>query len=104
MQFVFAFILIFHSVIHLMGVTKAYKPAAIPQLSRSISKQEGHLWFFTSLLLLTSFVALLLSLDWWNLTALLGAFISQLLISLNWEDAKFGTLLNLIIFAVCLYP
>jgi hypothetical protein len=104
MKFVFAFVLIFHSVIHLMGVTKAYKPAAIPQLSRSITKQEGFLWLFTALLLFTAFVSFLLSTDMWQLTALTGAFISQLLISLNWQDAKFGTLLNLLIFAVCLTP
>lgn len=97
MRIVFAIILFFHALIHLLGVIKAFGPASIPQFSRHISKPEGTLWMLCMLLLIITFVLYLRKNDLWPTLAIAGAIFSQLLISLNWKDAKYGTLINLLI-------
>lgn len=72
----------------------------VPQLSRDISKTEGAFWFLDAVLLLLSLVFLVLKKDLWPILAIAGALLSQFLISLNWSDAKYGTIVNLLIMAV----
>lgn len=100
MRIVFAIILFLHALIHLMGVIKAFGSGNIPQLSRHISKPEGVLWMLCMLLLVTTFVLYLRENDLWPTLAIAGAILSQLLISLNWKDAKFGTFPNLLIVGI----
>lgn len=102
MRFFFALLLLIHGLIHLIGLIKSINPEAIPQLNRNISKTEGIIWLLTSLLLLLSFFLMILRKELWPAVAITGVIISQFLISLNWEDAKFGTLANLLIMAVAL--
>lgn len=97
MRIGFAFLLIIHGLIHLIGVFKAFGSASIPQFSRHISKPEGILWIICMLLLITTFVLYLRRNDLWPTLAIAGSILSQLLISFNWKDAKYGTIANLII-------
>ena len=90
-------ILFIHGLIHLMGFTKAFQLAEIDQLTLPISKSAGIFWLIGCLLMLTSGVALLLKLNWWWAFALLGVVTSQILIIMSWQDAKFGTIANIII-------
>jgi len=80
-----------------MGFTKAFQLAEIDQLTLPISKSAGLFWLFGCLLMLVSGAALLLKLNWWWAVALLGVIISQVLIIMSWQDAKFGTVANAII-------
>lgn len=102
MKYLFAFLLLLHSLIHLLGFVKAFKPQYIPQLSRNISRLEGVAWALAFILLLAGFVLYLQKNELWPSIVIGGVILSQVLISLNWDDARFGTLANLIILGVAL--
>ncbi len=102
MKVIFAILLGLHALLHFMGSVKAFQPQLIPQLSRNIGMAEGILWLLDGLLLLTALFLLLFQNGLWAVLAVTGALLSQLLIGLNWSDAKYGTLINLLIFAVAI--
>lgn len=97
MRIVLLVILLIHGIIHLMGFAKAFQLAEIEQLTLPISKSAGVFWLIGCLLMLLSGAALLLKLNWCWAVALLGVGISQTLIFISWQDAKFGTVANIII-------
>ncbi len=96
----FGLLLLLHGLIHFLGAAKAFQPESIPQITRSIPKPEGVLWILAGLLLLGALASLIFQKNWWPALAIVGVIISQFVVSLSWEDAKFGTLANLIILAV----
>lgn len=95
----FAIILLLHGLIHLMGFTKAFKLAEVPQLSGSFSKPAGVLWLLTALLFTFSVLFFYLKKDWWWMVAAPAVVLSQILIFTQWRDAKFGTVANVIALA-----
>lgn len=99
LRFIFAFILVVHGLIHLMGFAKAFKLAEVPQLTGSFSKPVGMLWFVTALLFVASALFFFLKKDWWWMVAAPAVLLSQILIFTQWRDAKFGTLANVIALA-----
>jgi hypothetical protein len=101
MKYLFAFLIIIHGLIHLIGFAKAFGYAQISQLTKEIMKPVGVLWLMSALILISAGFYILKKEYWW-LTALVGALLSQLLIIFYWQDAKPGTLVNLIIFIVAL--
>ena len=96
LRFIFAFILVVHGLIHLMGFAKAFKLAEVPQLTGSFSKPVGMLWFVTALLFVSSVLFFFLKKDWWWMVAAPAVLLSQILLFTQWSDAKFGTLANVI--------
>lgn len=103
MKIAFIFVTLLHGLIHLMGFAKAFQLMDIEQLTVPISKTTGLFWLFTSILMLTSAAAYMLKTEWWWIIALLAVAISQMLIFMSWQDAKFGTIANLIILVFILY-
>lgn len=93
----FVFIVIIHGLIHLMGFVKGYNFAEMTQLTQPISKASGILWLITFILFLVTIVLFLLKNDYWWILGLVAILLSQILIIQNWNDAKFGTLANLLI-------
>lgn len=102
MKIVFAVIFLIHGLLHLLGVIQALKPESLPQFSGKISSTEGILWLLTSLIFLAAFIFYLTKKEWWPIAAIIGVVLSQTLIFFNWQDAKYGTLLNLLILAIAL--
>ena len=102
MRFVFTLLLSIHGLIHLLGFIKAYEFSNISQLSQSISKPIGLLWLITCVLFLSSGIFYLQRKHWWFFMALLAIILSQILITMAWKDAKFGTITNVIILLVSL--
>jgi hypothetical protein len=100
MKYLFAFLLLAHGLIHLLGFVKAFGFADVNQLTRQISKPMGILWLFVTILLIATALFYFLQNEYWWLIALVGIFLSQLLIIFYWQDAKFGTLANIIILLV----
>lgn len=101
MRFVFAFLIMVHGLIHLMGFLKAFEFASTPQINQKISKTMGLFWLFTAILLfITAFFYL--KKDRWFFIAVLAIVLSQILIIMAWKDAKFGTIANAIILMVCM--
>ena len=76
---------------------KAYKLADVPQLSQEISKPAGLLWFLASLLFLAAMSAYLFNRNWWWMIVAAALVLSQTLIVMSWQDAKFGTVANILI-------
>ena len=100
-RWIFISILLLHGLIHLMGFAKAFDLAEIPQLTLPISKPAGLFWLGTVFLLLAAAIDCYLRWEWWWVLALVGAVVSQVLVIIYWQDAKFGTILNIIILIGC---
>lgn len=102
MNYLFAFVMLIHGLIHMMGFAKAFEYAEIPQLTKAISKPMGILWLVAAALFTTTVVMLLSKIENWPVMALATVFLSQILIISTWHDAKFGTIANVIIIIVAI--
>ncbi|HSP12170.1 MAG TPA: DUF6544 family protein, partial [Salegentibacter sp.] len=98
----FGIILLFHALIHLLGFLKAFDKMVIRQLQLEISRPLGFLWLLCTLLFLYVLYLFFLNRAWWPFFALAAVIISQSLIILAWQDARFGSIVNLIILLVSL--
>ena len=97
MKNIFTIIVIIHALIHLLGFLKAFQLAEINQLTQNISKPMGILWLIALILFLTAAIQFISNHDLWWITALAAVILSQVLIILFWQDAKFGTIPNIVI-------
>jgi hypothetical protein len=97
MKVIFAFIVIIHGLIHLMGFVKAFQLAEINELTHNIPKPIGLLWLISALLFIIAAAILLLKKDWWWMIAVPALVLSQLLIIMYWQNARYGTIANVII-------
>ena len=102
LKYFFAFIMLIHGLIHFMGVAKAYNYGNITQLTKYISKPVGLLWLITAILFIVAVLLFLLKKESWPYIAIIAAVVSQILIITVWKDAKFGTILNIIILFVAI--
>ena len=100
MKIIFTIIVILHGLIHLLGFLKAFQFAEINQLTQNISKTFGIIWMSACLIFIIASIQFIVKNEWWWLTAFIGTLISQILIIAFWQDAKFGTIANLIILFV----
>ena len=69
MKYVFAFIVLVHGLIHLMGFSKAFGVGQITSLTRDISKQTGAIWLLAALLFLIAGTGYLFKKEWWPVVA-----------------------------------
>ncbi len=97
MKIVLALLIAIHALIHLAGFTKAFNHVNISRLAQPISKPAGLLWLMAALLFLTALIMLLIRGDAWWMVAAVAAVLSQILIFTSWNDAKYGTVANVII-------
>lgn len=97
MKWIFFSVIITHALIHLLGFLKAFQLAEINQLTQNISKPMGILWLIAIILFLAAAIQLISHHDLWWITALAAVILSQVLIILFWQDAKFGTIANMTI-------
>ncbi len=100
MKIVFVILLSIHGLIHLMGFLKAFGFAEIPQLSQNFSKPEGLLWLTVASVFVSLGVLYLMKNNLWFWIAIGAVLLSQVLIIMNWQDAKFGTIANVIVLVV----
>ena len=97
LKYLFIFFTLFHGLIHFMGFAKAYNCGNITQLTKEISKPTGIVWLVTGFLFLICLALYLLKNQSWAYFGLIAVVVSQSLIIYNLQDAKFGTIANLII-------
>lgn len=102
MRIFLIFLIIIHGLIHLLGFAKAFHLVNITQLTREIPKLQGIIWLVTTLVFLLVAVLLILEKEYWWMVALAAVIVSQILIITVWQDAKFGTIANVIILMVAL--
>jgi hypothetical protein len=99
---IYLIIVILHGLIHLLGFLKAYGISEVKEMTLPVSKPAGLFWLITGLSFLV-YGALFLSRSKFNwIAGLIAILISQFLLFQWWSDAGFGTILNLVIFAVVL--
>ena len=110
-RILFSFLLVLHGVIHLMGFAKEWDLAPKGQLtgktlidlSANTAKVLGLFWLLTCVMLLGSTVLYLRHSMWFWIPVSASLFISQLLIIIYWHDAKFGTIVNVILLTFVLF-
>jgi len=100
MKILFCLFLVSHGLIHLMGFTKAFELASIQQLTKEISRPAGIFWLLCALLFISAAVFLFFKMEWWLFLAVPAIVVSQILIVMAWQDAKFGSILNFLIILV----
>jgi hypothetical protein len=102
LKYFFAFVMLVHGLIHFMGFAKAYNYGNITQLTKYISKSAGSIWFITAMLFIVAVVLFLLKKESWLYFGIIAAVISQILIITVWKDARFGTIINIIVLFVAI--
>jgi len=102
MKIAFAILLCIQGFIHLMEFLKVFGFVEIPQLSQNFSKLEGLLWLVVTLAFVLVGVLFLIKNNLWFWVAILAVIISQILIIMNWQDAKFGTIANVIVLVIAI--
>jgi len=86
-----------HALIHFFGFFKAFEIAKFEALAKPVSKPEGLTWLLAGILLILSLILFAIKSQYWWTAALLGVVVSQILIFAFWKDARFGTILNIVI-------
>lgn len=97
MRYFLFFFLLLHGLIHFLGFAKAFSLASVEQLQLPISKSSGLLWLVAGLLLVLTAILQFRDSSSWPLWAFGAIAISQFLILLSWQDAKWGTIANLVV-------
>lgn len=100
LRILFGIILVVHGLIHGMGFLKAFDWFPITALQRDIGKLEGLCWLLTSLLFIAAGVMYFIDNKSWLMIGGIALFLSQLLIVLNWNEAKFGTIINVLVLVI----
>ena len=101
MKYVFAIILYIHGFIHLIGFAKSYYFTDVNKQVLGIPKPIGAIWLLVFIMFIVSASSFLTNKKWFYIT-FIAVCISQVLIILAWEDAKFGTIANVIILIVAI--
>lgn len=99
---IFFFVVLMHGLIHLLGFVKAFEWAPVQQLTKAIAKPFGLIWLCVALLFILTASLYFAGKGYWWITGIPALILSQLLIAFYWQDAKLGTLVNLIILFVSL--
>jgi hypothetical protein len=88
-----------HGLLHLLGFAKAFGLAELPALSLPVTRPVGVAWLLAGVLTMATAVLMPLHVRHWWIAALVSAVASQLLISGAWTDAKYGTIVNVVVAA-----
>ena len=94
-----ALLLLGHGALHALGFVKAFALADVPTLQRPISRSLGLLWGAAGVLLALAAALFLSSRSSWGLVAGFGIVASQVAVFTSFSDARFGTVVNLLLAA-----
>ncbi len=97
LKIIFTIIILIHGLIHFLGFLKAFSFAEVPQLKQEINQFTGVIWLISGLAFLIVAITIWLYPDKWWLFGILAIVLSQIIIFTSWQDAKFGTIANIII-------
>lgn len=103
MKWLFVVLIAAHGLVHLMGFAKAFGLADLPQLTTPISRGMGVVWLAAGLAHLVAGTLFLSAPRVWWAVGLGAVLLSQLVVITAWSDAKFATLVNLLVLAVVAY-
>lgn len=83
-----------------MGFSKAFGYRNFTQLKKEIPKTYGVGWFLAALLFGVTTLMLLFEMELWWISGIAAISISQFFIFTSWQDAKFGTIANILFLVV----
>lgn len=104
MKSVYLILVILHGFIHLLGFLKGFGIKEVKELTQPISKPMALLWLFAAVLFIAYGTLIIFDYKSNWIIGLVAVFISQSLIILFWQEAKAGTIANLIILIVIILP
>lgn len=102
LKYFFSLILLIHGLIHIIGFAKAFGYGNITQLTKHVSKTEGSIWLVATILFSMAVLLFLFKRESWPYIAILAAVFSQILIISTWQDAKFGSIANVVVMLVAI--
>lgn len=97
MKYFFVIIVFIHALIHLLGFVKGFGLKEVKELTLPITKPMGVGWLMAMFLFLTYGILQSVHSKYAWVFGFIAVTVSQILIILFWKDAKFGTLLNILI-------
>ncbi len=97
LRYFFALIVFIHAIIHLAGFAKASGYDTLQQIKKLPSKKKRIAWLLTAVFFFIAVACYLWQQEVWWLPASIAVLVSQVLIVLKWKEAKFGTIVNVII-------
>lgn len=100
---IFTILIILHGLIHLLGFVKAYGYADINALTRDISKPIGIIWLVAAVLFIMTAILIIFKNDTWIYFGVVSFIVSQAMIWMYWQDAKFGTIVNVLMLIVIFF-
>lgn len=102
MKIVLILLMTFHGLLHLVGFLKGIRLKDFPQIKSHISGIQGVFWFIAHALLMSAMMLYFSNKAYWWMAGIGGVLVSQVLIITIWRDARWGSILNLIILAASL--
>src|SRR6478672_197538 len=96
-RILFLILLIIHAFIHIPGFLKNNKSTFISKVSYNVKKINGFFWLITFILFIVTAFLFFIKSEWWWLISFDAILISVYLIILNWKNAKYGIITNVII-------
>lgn len=99
MRYAFTILVITHGLIHLLGYVKAFFETDVTKQLVGVSKPIGSIWLVTFIMFMVVAIQFMTHKKWFYLV-LIAVLVSQILIILAWNDAKFGTIANIVILFV----
>jgi len=102
LRYFVALIILIHGLIHFMGFSKAFGYGNIQQLTKFISRPVGILWLSAAVLFIISAILFAVKKDSWWMVGIPAVLLSQVLLILAWHDAKYGTVINIILLIICI--
>jgi len=103
MKAVYLLLIFFHGIIHILGFVKGFGLKEIKDLSLPISKAVGIVWLLASILFLIYGILYFTNNTYSWLIGFIAVIVSQILIFSFWNDAKFGTIPNVIILIISIF-
>lgn len=97
MKTAFIIFMVMHGLIHQLGFIKAFEFAEVKELKMPITRSSGIIWLITSVLFIVTAALYLSGSGLYIGFGVFGVILSQALIWRDWEDAKYGSIPNLIL-------
>jgi hypothetical protein len=97
LRWVLVALLALHGLVHFLGVAKGFGIASVPQLTEPISRLGGVGWLAAGLAMLLTAGSLAAASPTWLWVAPVAAVLSQAMIVSSWGDAKYGTIVNVLL-------
>ncbi len=103
LRWIVGLVLVAHGSIHLLGAAKGFRWAAVTQLARPISPTLGAVWLAAAVVMIATGALLLARVRWWWVIGAIAVVVSQVVITASWNDAKAGTVANLLLLVGVIY-